>query len=417
VLQHLEDVLFESSALGGSVTVMLTDLDDFKVINDSLGHFVGDAALREVAVRMKDGLGPFGMVARLGGDEFVFVGRNVAHMASELGARLARIVAGPLRLEGMTHHLTASVGIAISSETSTPPDMLRDADIAMYRAKATGKGAVEIFGEHCRADARARLDIEQELRRELESPTGAIEVHYQPIVRLHDLSVCGFEALVRWRRGEELVSPAHFVPIAEDTGLIVPLGRYVLADAVTTFTHWIASRPHASTLRLHVNVSARQVASDSLVRDIDRILEMAPLPHGALTLEVTETALLDDRRAARFCRQLRRLGVRVGLDDFGTGYSALSHLRRLELDVVKIDRSFVSGLAVSARDQAIVESTIALAHAVGLSVVAEGVETQAQLDVLQRIGCDAAQGYLLAPPAPADAVTPFLDDLLILASS
>jgi EAL domain-containing protein (putative c-di-GMP-specific phosphodiesterase class I) len=295
--------------------------------------------------------------------------------------------------------------------------MLRDADIAMYRAKATGKGAVEIFGEHCRADARARLEVEQELRRELDSPSGAIEVHYQPIVRLHDLSVCGFEALVRWRRGEELVSPAHFVPVAEDTGLIVPLGRYVLADAVTTFTRWIESRPHASTLRLHVNVSARQVASDSLVRDIDRILSMAPLPHGALTLEVTETALLDDRRAARFCRQLRRLGVRVGLDDFGTGYSALSHLRRLELDVVKIDRSFVSGLAVSARDQAIVESTIALAHAVGLSVVAEGVETQAQLEVLQRIGCDAAQGYLLAPPAPADAMVPFLDDLVMPAGS
>jgi diguanylate cyclase (GGDEF)-like protein/PAS domain S-box-containing protein len=408
VLTELETALADPSPRG-SVAVFLTDLDQFKVINDSLGHFAGDDVIHALGERIGELFSSRGMVARLGGDEFVMVVRDTDE--SEAGAiaeELVESIRRPIEVEGITHHIGASVGVVLATPRSRPVDLLRDADTAMYRAKAAGRGRVEIFGEACRIDALARHQLEQDLRAALANGSREIRVHFQPMFRFSDGSLSGFEALARFRDGDDAVSPARFIPVAEDTGLIVPLGRRVLHDAAEQFARWREEFPELASTRLFVNVSGRQLDTSGFIETVEEVLRATGLPPAALMLEMTESVMLDQRRAAPRLRMLRSLGVGLGLDDFGTGYSSLSQVRRLPLDVLKIDRSFVAGLGMSARDRAIVASTIGLAHAVGVEVVAEGVETDQQHTALAAAGCDHAQGYLLARPMDPERVRELL---------
>lgn len=386
---------------GGLFAVIFLDLDGFKVVNDSMGHHVGDELLVSVARRLEDCVRTGDLVARLGGDEFAILLERIvdAEESVMVAERVQAALSEPFNVGGYEHVSSASVGVALSSSANEQPEyLLRSADIAMYRAKNAGRGRYEMFDRAMHAEALTRLQMESDLRHAIERDEFFLE--YQPIVRLSDGQISGVEALVRWRHFERgIVQPGAFVPIAEDTGLIIPLGRWVLREACRQVRQWQERYPRADRLTVAVNLSVREFGQPDLVRALATILEDTGFPANRLRLEITESAIIGQKHPAIvMVEELRRLGVRIHLDDFGTGYSALSYLHRLPLDAVKVDRAFTSAIDGEDRPLHVVRAIVSLAHGIGLEVVAEGVTSSRQLELLRGMGCDHAQGYLFAEP-------------------
>jgi diguanylate cyclase (GGDEF)-like protein/PAS domain S-box-containing protein len=407
----LEHALARAQRAGTALAVVFLDLDRFKVVNDSLGHDAGDALLVVLARRLERVLRPGDVVSRFGGDEFIVLCEDLdadaaARRAAGIAERLIDAVEEPFVLDGEEQFVSASAGLAMAFDgTERPDDLVRDADAAMYRAKDRGRGRVEIFDETMRAGAEERHEIENALHRAVERRE--LRVFYQPVVSLYDGECVGVEALVRWQHPERgLVAPREFIPLAEETGLIVPIGAWVLETACEQAAEWQRSRRDPSNFRLSVNLSGRQLQSSELAPLVRGVLDVVGLGPDSLCVEITESVLMDDADAGvGALKALKAIGVRVSVDDFGTGYSSLGYLRRFPVDEVKIDRSFVSRLGVDPEDAAIVAAVVSLGHALGVGVVGEGVETEAQLDVLRDLGADAALGFFFAPPQPASDLT------------
>jgi diguanylate cyclase (GGDEF)-like protein/PAS domain S-box-containing protein len=383
----------------GGVAVVLVDLDDFKAVNDSLGHAAGDELLVECARRFDLVLRGSDTAARLGGDEFAVLleDADAEAAALEIAARLRDALDAPVELEGRTVHVEASIGIAVVSATAvTPADVVRNADIAMYKAKENGGSELVVFRPEMLHAARERLDLREDLRHALER--GELALHYQPVVGLGDRGVTAVEALLRWTHPEHGdISPARFIPVAEESGMIGGIGEWVLERACRDLT---ALRAQIPGVRVAVNVSAVQLREPGFPERVAAILDDCGADARDLVIELTESVFADDEGVADALRRLRALGLALSVDDFGTGYSSLSYLRRLDVDSVKIDRSFVAGLGGEPRDAALVRSIIELGHALGLTMVAEGVEQADQEAFLREAGCDLAQGWLFGRPAP-----------------
>ena len=398
LLERLADALHRASRHDRMVGVLFLDLDRFKVVNDSLGHGVGDELLSETARRLEQTIRPDDTVARLGGDEFVVVIGNMVRTTDALVAaeRVRSAVAQPVTLGNESTVVTTSVGIAIAFGDESPAELLQDADTAMYRAKEGGRDRAEMFDDHLRAQAVRRHSVEQTLRSALENRR--IEVHFQPVVRISDGSVVGAEALARIRTPEgELLQPVEFIDVAEDSGLIADLGSQVLTLAFQRVARWSkdANRPFS----MAVNVSARQLADPAFPGLVSEALKTNNLEPQQVALEFTESALIAANPVTeQVLGELTELGIRMGLDDFGTGFSSMTYLKRFPINFLKIDRTFVAGLDSNDDDTAIVTGTVALAHSLGLQVVAEGVETEPQLQQLQKLQCDLAQGFHFSEP-------------------
>ncbi len=388
----------------GRPAVLFLDLDGFKYVNDSLGHQVGDTLLVAVGARLSGAVRPGDLTARFGGDEFALLVEDVKDDADAIaiGRRINAALMAPFRIAGDELHVSASVGVALSSSGDSGDTLLRDADAAMYAAKQRGRARCELFGAPHRDRMTGRLQIENDLRRALERDE--FEVHYQPIVTLADGGVVGVEALVRWRHPERgLVFPGDFISVAEETGLIVPIGTRVLERACEQLAAWDARGGSLAGISASVNLSARQMPQVDLLSIVDRVLAENRVEPSRLTLEITESVLMEEGIAPEATMTvLRRMGVRLALDDFGTGYSSMSYLQRFHLDVLKLDRAFVAGLGSGGRDDAITGAVVTMAGALGMAVVAEGIETPTQLTALQELGCKLGQGYLFAKPAPGD---------------
>ena len=386
--------------------VLFLDLDRFKNINDSLGHTHGDLLLVAFAERLERTLRPIDTLARFGGDEFAILVSDMGDTtdAVRVAQRIQDELRHPFVLDKNSTFATASIGIALSTTSyDRPEDTLRDADIAMYRAKENGKARYEVFDHGMHARAVSRLQLESDLRQAVERKEFC--VFYQPIVSLETGRLAGFEALVRWnhpRRG--LVLPADFVPVAEETGLIVPIGGWVLAEACARVREWQLASPSHRSLSLSVNLSARQVAQPDLLERIKQALDDSKLHPHCLKLEITESVVMENAEAAALMfKQLRSLGVQLSIDDFGTGYSSLSYLHRFPLNYLKIDRSFVARLTTD-NDNAIVRTISTLARNLGMEVIAEGIETEEQFNQLRMLGCEYGQGYLFSPPVADEGV-------------
>ena len=391
----------------GSIAVLFIDIDNFKVINDSLGHDAGDQLLQAMSERLRSVVRDRDMLGRFGGDEFIVMLRDVSGSYSpfDVAEQLRAEIAQPLVIAGAELFVTASIGITISDrEGVTTTEMLRDADAAMYRAKARGRDCVEMFAPGSHDATVLTLRTTNELRRGLER--GEIVPYYQPIVQLGNGHLVGFEVLARWRHPERgLLGPDQFLPMAEETGLIGEVGAAVLRSSLAQLGQWRNSSQRFTDLSISVNVSVRQLMSSQLVDVVADALAEAGVSAGALWLEITETALMADVKAATVAlRELRSLGLHLAVDDFGTGYSSLTYLKRFPVEAIKVDRTFVNGLGIDQEDSTIVEAVVNLGHSLGLSVVAEGVETPLQLSRLREIGCDRGQGYLFGRPRPAELV-------------
>ncbi len=417
-LDRLEQALARRRRHGSNVAAIMIDLDRFKVINDSLGHGAGDGLLLALAPRLRESLRTSDTVARLSGDEFVIV-CEAAHGLRQVIAvaeRAAAAIARPFALDSGEHFVSASIGISVASRSDeTPESLLRDADAAMYRAKQSGGGRYELFDDKMRADVLARLRIETELRHALDH--GELRVHYQPIVDTATGHPRGLEALVRWQHSQRgLVAPLDFIPVAEETGLIIDLGRWVLETACRQGAIW--QQRFGRPLKMFVNVSGRQIANPLFAVEVAETVRRSGLLPQSLGLEVTESVLIDEAGATMtVLEQLMADGVRLMLDDFGTGYSSLSYLKQFPLAGLKIDSVFTRGLGRSAADAAIVKTVIDLARALGLTVVAEGVETDDQLNHLRRLGCTRAQGYLFCRARCDEEIDEFLERLLVAPSA
>jgi diguanylate cyclase (GGDEF)-like protein/PAS domain S-box-containing protein len=384
--------------------LMLLDIDRFKVVNDSLGHEVGDRVLVEMGARLAGAVRPGDTVGRFGGDEFVVICEELTSAGEALGIaqRVQEAMGQPILVDGNEVVLSVSTGIALATDPETPPgSLLRDADSAMHHAKRSGRARSVVFVDEMRDQAVGRFETETQLRRALAE--GQLRVHYQPILGLGSRTVTGVEALVRWdhpTRG--MVAPADFVPIAEETGLIGPLGEWVLEQACRQLAAWDALMPG---LTVSVNLSGVQIVQPDIVSRIAAVLDRTGVDATRVALEITESVLMRDAEdTLSVLRALKDLGVKLHVDDFGTGYSSLSYLKRFPVDALKVDRSFVGGLASDPEDIAIVEAIIGLAHSLGMETVAEGVETALQLDALERMGCESAQGFLFSRPLVAEDV-------------
>jgi diguanylate cyclase (GGDEF)-like protein len=394
----------------GGVAVLFLDLDRFKVVNDSLGHSVGDRLLVAVADRISGSIRPGDTAGRFGGDEFIVVCDDVHDEAEalRLADRLVASLEEPFVLAGGSEpiFLSASVGVSMASDgREDPASMIRDADAAMYRAKERGRARCELFDHDMRERVVARLETENDLRRALERDE--LRLDYQAFVDVTTQAVVGAEALVRWDHPQRgTLSPDHFIGVAEEIGLIRPLGRWVLREACTQLARWCRNEDWEPTFMLSVNLSPHQLADPDLLADVTEVLAATGVDPAMLCLEITESALVSDMEAAMLVMErLRAIGVRIALDDFGTGYSSLSYLHRLPVDVLKIDRSFTARVTMEPRDRAVVAGMINLADALGLQTVAEGVETPGQLAELGAMGCDLAQGYYFSAPREAGHVS------------
>jgi len=393
-----------------TLAVLFLDLDDFKTINDSLGHAAGDQLLLAVAERMRGALRPEDTSARLGGDEFAVLleetGRDGAREAAE---RLLDALRSPFDVQGRQVVMRGSIGISTShAEGTTPDDLLRHADLAMYTAKARGKGRIEFFEPRMHQVVVQRLELKADLREAIAA--GQFELHYQPIVDLRGGRLVGLEALVRWRHPQRgLVAPADFIPAAEESGLIIPLGRFVLETACRQMRDWEAQGLAAERLSLCVNVSTLQLQDPGFTAMLAAVLAESRFEARRLTLEITESALMDDIDAsAATLLNLKTLGLRLAIDDFGTGYSSLSYLERLPIDVLKIDRSFIAALRRGHEVPVLVRSIVKLGQTLRMEVLAEGIEREEQLVRLRELGCRLGQGFYFSPPVPASGAADIL---------
>jgi diguanylate cyclase (GGDEF)-like protein len=393
-----------------SVAVLFLDVDNFKQINDTLGHAAGDQLLVALADRLRTMLRPMDTVARFGGDEFTFLFEELASEREVvmIADRISRITQVPIELEEGPAMATVSIGIAIASDPSISPEtMIREADAAMYRAKDSGRSRYELFDEVSRHRATERLELESDLRHAVDR--SELRLFYQPTISLHDhATVTGLEALVRWQHPERgLMSPTEFIPLAEETGLMAPIGQYVLEQSLRQVTAW---RRHSPDVTVSVNVSFRQLEDLSLLTMMAAAIRATGVDPSALCVEIAEGALTRNPEAAtRVLQGLKAMGVRVAIDDFGTAASSLPNLKRLPIDSIKMHESVVGGLGRDPEERPIVSALVALGHALGLGVSAEGVETELQLSELRALGVDNAQGFLLGRPVPEEEVQALLD--------
>jgi diguanylate cyclase (GGDEF)-like protein/PAS domain S-box-containing protein len=383
------------------LALLYLDLDHFKSVNDSLGHPIGDELLKAVAERLRGCLRDTDIVSRLGGDEFAIVQIPIANPQNvvDLANRIQEAIRAPYDIDGHQLVVDASIGIALAPNDGTNADqLLKNADLAMYESKAEGRGTFHFFETDIDARLKARRALEFDLREAIMAD--GFEIHYQPIVTLRDNRISGCECLLRWRHRERgWISPAEFIPIAEETGLIIPLGEWVLKAACVEAANW------PEDIRVAVNISPVQFKNGSLVLTVINALAEARLPANRLELELTEAVLIrDDEAALAMLHQLRDLGVRIAMDDFGTGYSSLSYLRRFPFDKIKIDRSFINGITEDDSSQAIVQAVVNMARSRNITTTAEGVETEQQMELLRALDCSEMQGYLFSPARPAPEV-------------
>jgi diguanylate cyclase (GGDEF)-like protein len=419
LMDQLSQALARNRRRPGSVAVLFLDVDRFKVVNDSLGHAIGDDLLVEVARRLEGVMRSADTVARLGGDEFVVLVEDVATVdeALALARRLRAAIASPVTLAaGQRIVVTASVGVAVSTASAdgvaaTPSSLLWDADVAMYRAKDAGRDCIQLFEDGLRADNVGRFRAEAMLRHALDHD--GLRLYYQPLVDLSTGALAGAEALVRLHDPERgLILPGEFIPVAEETGLVVPLGAWVVAEAAGQAAAWRALQPpEAPPMTVSINLSGRQLRTPGFAVEVGAAIARSGADASHLCFEVTENTLLDaGGGSVETLEDLKALGVRLAIDDFGTGHSSLTWLRRLPADFLKVDKMFVAGLGTNADDTAIVRAVVDLGRALGLTTVGEGVETVEQLAALRALGCDWAQGFHLAHPGPPEAVTRLLKD-------
>jgi diguanylate cyclase (GGDEF)-like protein len=402
---RLTVALDRSRRNGAPLAVLFLDVDSFKQINDSMGHATGDLLLTVLAGRFKEMLRPMDTVARFGGDEFTFLFEELEseRQALVIAERIRRSASRPLAVEDGEVSAAVSIGIAMVADPAVAPEqVIRDADAAMYRAKEHGGARLQLFNESSRPGAGQRLELEQALRFALKR--SELRVHYQPRVSLNgDTGLVGFEALVRWQHPERgLIEPREFMEAAEDTGLIVPIGDWVLQQALAQVGRWRQSRPGVT---ISVNLSVRQLEDPGLVTRLADTMQASGADPSVLCLEVTEdTVQHNPQLTGAILLALRKIGVTLAIDDFGTGHSSLAGLRDLPVDTLKLHQSFVSTLGREPAETALVGAVVELGHALGLTVVAEGVETDAQLAHLRDLGCDGAQGYLFSQPVPEAGV-------------
>lgn len=385
--------------------VLFLDLDRFKVINDSLGHVVGDKLLVTISERIKACVRPHDVVSRFGGDEFTVLLKQINNLeeAIEVAERLQRKLAIPFILDGFEVFTSSSIGITFAgNDQRKPEDFLRDADTAMYRAKALGKARYEVFDCAMHVRNVNLLQVENDLRRAIDRKE--FQVYYQPIIRLETEEVCEFEALLRWNHPEHgLVAPNEFIPVAEESGLIVPIGKWILEESCRQIAKWQKDFPAHINLAVSVNLSTKQLMHPDLTAQVNKFMQKNELSPRCLKLEVTETTVMENADLAfEILSELCALGIHISSDDFGTGYSSLSYLHRFPFECLKIDRSFVGKMDKDAKSEEIVRSIITLAQNLHLDVVAEGIETESQLKLLRLLGCRAGQGYLFSKPVNAE---------------
>ena len=389
------------------VAVLFIDLDDFKTVNDSLGHAAGDELLVTVAERIRSSIRPEDTCARLGGDEFAVMVESITHPdgAVTVARRIIGAMAEPLAIAGSDVAVQGSIGIALGVGGQTASEIMRSADLAMYRAKSEGKGRYALYEPSMHELVLERLELKADLQRAVLADE--FDVHYQPIVTLQNGGIVGVEALVRWKHPDRgLVLPGDFISLAEETGLILPLGRHVLNEACRQAAIW-RKRGHPA-LGVSVNISAKQLASKSLPLEVTDALARSSLDATALTLEITESTLLDSPVVVGRLDELRGLGVRIAIDDFGTGYSSLNYLRRFPVDSLKIARAFVEELGTSSEQDRLVAAILRLGSTMGLETVAEGIELEQQRDRLRALKCRYGQGFFYSRPVPADELDPML---------
>jgi diguanylate cyclase (GGDEF)-like protein len=412
IVEHTEKMMEQSDLTGDSVALMFIDLDQFKLVNDSMGHNVGDQLLVLAAQRISGCVRPQDIVGRISGDEFILVAVGLdAPQAFSLADRIRQVLGDAFYLDAGEVFISVSIGITVATGSGTSAStLIQEADTAMYRSKEAGRNTVTMFDTSMRERVARRVVLERQLRHALNE--GHFAAFYQPIVALPSGRVHGFEALARWVDGGHMISPAEFIPIAEESGLIVPLGKFMLDDACKQLAWWRASVPNGEGLYMSVNLSPRQVRQSDIVDTVAEALDRYRLPGDALWLEITESLMMEDSIAtAAVMSGLRALGVRLSVDDFGTGFSSLSYLKRFPVSRVKIDRAFVTGLGEHTSDSSLVAAILAMGSALDLDAVAEGVESLEQAERLFELGCRMAQGYLFSKAVPAADVPETLDRL------
>jgi diguanylate cyclase (GGDEF)-like protein/PAS domain S-box-containing protein len=411
LLERLDHALARTRSTGLNHGLLFLDLDRFKLVNDSYGHLVGDKLLIQVGNRLLSGLAPGDSVARMSGDEFIVLVEDVTEMEAitDVAERLLQLLQEPFEVDGHHIFMSASIGVGLTQSEQSRDEVLAAIDAATYAAKAAGRNCYTVSTDASVDEARARLDLEVSLRHGLDEDE--LELHYQPIVTADGGIVRGVEALVRWRSPQRgVLWPAQFVPVAEETGLIVPMGRWVLEEACRDLREWTLQHPDRPPLTVSVNLSALQFAQHRLAEEVAETLRSTGLPASQLCLEITETVLMSDTVSTQATlTALHALGVSVAIDDFGTGYSSLSYLKRFNIDVVKLDRTFIEGLVTDPVDAEIASAVIRLSAALDISTVAEGVETDSQRQMLVQLGCPLIQGYLTARPLPAPDFLRFWD--------